>query len=48
MSIFKTALLLTALTLLLVGIGYFIAGPVGASIAFFIALMMNLDNFLVQ
>jgi heat shock protein HtpX len=45
MSIFKTALLLTALTLLLIGIGYFIAGPVGASIALFIALMMNLISF---
>lgn len=45
MSIFKTALLLTTLTLLLIGIGYLIAGPVGASIAFFIALMMNLMSF---
>ncbi len=33
------------MTLLLIGIGYFVAGPVGASIAFFIALMMNLITF---
>ncbi|MCD6317835.1 zinc metalloprotease HtpX [Candidatus Aerophobetes bacterium] len=45
MNALKTVLLLTVLTLLLVFIGQLIAGPVGALVAFVIALLMNLVSF---
>lgn len=45
MDTLKTTLLLVGLTLLLILIGYMIAGPAGASIAFVLALAMNLISF---
>ena len=45
MNNFKTIILLTILTLLLIGVGYLIAGPGGALVAFFITLIMNLVSF---
>jgi len=45
MNAFKTILLLTVLTLLLVFIGELIAGPAGALAAFVMALVMNLVSF---
>jgi len=45
MNAFKTILLLTVLTLLLVFIGQLIAGPAGALVALIIALLMNLVSF---
>ncbi|MEO1276133.1 MAG: M48 family metalloprotease, partial [Pseudomonadota bacterium] len=41
MNYMKTALLLAALTALFLGVGYMIGGPVGAMIAFAVALGMN-------
>lgn len=45
MNTLKTILLLTVLTLLLIFIGQLIVGPVGALVAFVIALLMNLVSF---
>ena len=45
MNVFKTVILLTALTLLLIFIGQLVAGPAGALVAFIIALLMNLVSF---
>jgi len=45
MNTLKTTILLFALTLLLILIGYLIAGPAGALVAFFIAVVMNLVSF---
>lgn len=45
MDTLKTTLLLVGLTLLLIWIGYMIAGPAGASVAFVLALAMNLISF---
>jgi len=45
MNTLKAILLLTVLTLLLIFIGQLIAGPVGALVAFVIALLMNLVSF---
>ncbi len=45
MNVFKMFLLLATLSLLLIGVGYLIAGPVGASIAFFMAIIMNMTSF---
>lgn len=45
MDTLKTTLLLVGLTLLLILIGYMIAGPAGASVAFVLALAMNLISF---
>jgi len=41
----KTTILLVVLTLLLILIGYLIAGPAGALVAFFIAMIMNIVSF---
>ncbi|MQT13447.1 zinc metalloprotease HtpX [Segnochrobactrum spirostomi] len=45
MNIFRTALLLAALTALFMGVGYLIAGVGGMQIAFLIALAMNLFSY---
>lgn len=45
MSVLKVGLLLTALTALFMGIGYFIGGSGGMLIAFGLALMMNVGSY---
>ena len=45
MNVFKTALLLTALTLLLVVVGQYFGGPTGATIALCVALAINAISY---
>ncbi len=45
MNLFKTGVLLTALTLLFVGVGHLLGGTQGAMMAFVVALLMNLGAY---
>lgn len=45
MNTFKTTILLTALTLLLVGVGGAVGGKTGASIMLIISLAMNFGSY---
>ena len=45
MSVLKVGLLLTALTALFMGIGYFVGGATGMTIAFGLALLMNVGSY---
>ena len=45
MNTFKTTVLLTALTVLLVGIGYFVGGAYGAIAFFVLAVIMNMSAY---
>jgi heat shock protein HtpX len=45
MGYLRTAILLAGLTALFMAVGYLLAGPTGATIAFFVAAAMNLFTY---